>query len=113
MNLASRRRASQLHPLLATLRLARIWRLRCSLNVPLNCSSVPQDSFAPRFFERATRFSERATSFSERAPDLFERAQRLFDDSGGFLSFGIPLPQKTAERNYQLPTNCPRGRWYL
>ena len=113
MNLASRRRAFQLHPLLATLRLARIWRLRCSLNVPLNCLSVPQGSFAPRFFERATRFSERAPSFSERAPDLFERAPRLFDDGGGFLSFGIPLPQKTAERNYQLPINCPRGRWYL
>ena len=71
---------------------------------------MPQDSFAPRFFERATRFSERAPSLSERAPDLFERAQRLFDDSGGFLSFGIPLPQKTAERNYKLPISKSKQR---
>ena len=42
MNLASRRRAFQLHPLFSTLRLARIWRFRCSLIAPLTCLSVPQ-----------------------------------------------------------------------
>ena len=94
MNLASRRGASQLHPLLATLCLARIWRLRCSLNVPLSCSSVSQDSFAPRFFERATRFSERAPSLSERAPDLFERALCCLMIVAVSFHSAFPFPRK-------------------